>query len=353
MTQRAGFSEAQSNREQIFAQKLKVVHRTTAKDDRAGYYPLPVRSLHPAVQMPFSLYFKAVTQDDREVRFLPFLGGGEFLAADWLAGLQTLGITCLYLQKDEMPAGLEVFAQYLDAVAAAPEISAAQKVAICYDHLHLSLISAAQPQMLDRYLPFISRQVDGILTRFAAANLPFHLLWEALLRDYSIYRHSVNVFFMTTAFMVSLRHRRADCQAMGMAALFHDMGLLSLPAAVTRKPESLTLIEQAEYKKHPQLGHDLLRRYRAFPGLALRLVLEHHENADGSGFPYSLDLRRQHPLTRILRMVDAYDAMTIHRPDQPGLKPFEALTAMRNQRGRQGLIYDHDLLNKFIRFIGT
>jgi len=344
---------ARWHREQIFAHTVKVARRVTLRDNEAGYYPMHLRSVHPAVKMPFPLFLKAIAPEDQEVRYIPFLSGGESLAADWLTRLQALGIVYLYVQKDDMAGGLDLFESYLGEVEGDTRIDPRQKVAMSYDHLLLSLVSAASTLTLNEHLPRLSRQVDTILKKIEMANLPFHLLWEVLLRDFTIYKHSVNVFFMTVAFMSALRHRRADCQAMGMAALFHDVGLLKLPGDLAHKPEPLTAVEQAEYRKHPQIGYDLLRRYKVFPGLALRLVLEHHEKADGSGYPQNLELRRQNPYSRILQMVDAYDIMTSHRPSQPGIKPFEALTAMKNQRGRQGLIYDHDLLNKFIRFIGT
>lgn len=344
---------ARWHREQIFARTVKVARRVTPKDNEAGYYPLHVRSVHPAVKMPFALFLKAVTPEGQEVRYIPFLSGGESLAAEWLTRLQALDIVYLYVQKDDLADGLDVFESFLEAMEGDASIDSRQKVAMTYDHLHLSLVSAASTLTLNEHLPRLSRQVDTVLKKIEMANLPFHLLWDVLLRDFTIYKHSVNVFFMAVAFMSSLRHRRADCQAMGMAALFHDVGLLKLPGDLAHKPGPLTAVEQVEYRKHPQMGHDLLSRYKAFPGLALRLVLEHHEQADGSGFPHNLDLHRQNPLSRILQMVDAYDLMTSQRAAQPGLKPFEALTSMKNQRGRRGLIYDHDLLNKFIRFIGT
>ena len=344
---------AKWHREQIFAHTVKVARRVTSLDNLAGYYPMPLRSMHPAVKMPFPLFLKAIAPEGQEVRYIPFLSGGEVLAPEWLPRLQSLGIGYLYVQKDDLAHGLDLYEHYLEEVEGDTRIDSRQKVAMSYDHLHLTLISAVNSPAWGEHLPRVSRQVDTIVKKIEAANLPFHLLWEALLRDYTLYKHSLNVFFMVVGFMSVLRHRRADCQAMGMAALFHDVGLLKLRGDLAHKTEPLTAVEQAEYRKHPQTGYDLLCRYNTFPGLALRLVLEHHENVDGSGYPHNLEMRRQHPYARILQMVDAYDLMTSHRPSQPGIKPFEALTTMKNQRGRQGLIYDHDLLNKFIRFIGT
>jgi HD-GYP domain-containing protein (c-di-GMP phosphodiesterase class II) len=83
----------------------------------------------------------------------------------------------------------------------------------------------------------------------------------------------------------------------------------------------------------------------------LQLVLEHHENANGSGYPRGLSLNLQHPWTRIIRLVDAYDGLTGHRPGKEPLAPFAALKSLQNQEGPKGSIFDPRTLKSFIRFL--
>jgi HD-GYP domain-containing protein (c-di-GMP phosphodiesterase class II) len=87
------------------------------------------------------------------------------------------------------------------------------------------------------------------------------------------------------------------------------------------------------------------------PSEVLQLVLEHHENADSSGYPRGLPLGKQHPWTRIIRLVDAYDALTGHRPFRQALTSFAALKSLQNQVSPKGPIFDPRILKIFIRFL--
>lgn len=84
---------------------------------------------------------------------------------------------------------------------------------------------------------------------------------------------------------------------------------------------------------------------------ALRLILEHHENSDGSGYPQRLELWRQHPYTQILRLVDAYDALTSHRPHRPARSAFQAVEVLQKQQGPEGPVFDQAVLKRFMKFL--
>ena len=87
------------------------------------------------------------------------------------------------------------------------------------------------------------------------------------------------------------------------------------------------------------------------PNEVLRLSLEHHENADGSGYPFGLPLSRQHPWTRIFRMLDSYESLTTNRPFRPAFQPFEAVKILQELRGSRGPVYDPLTLKKFLSFL--
>ena len=113
----------------------------------------------------------------------------------------------------------------------------------------------------------------------------------------------------------------------------------------------MTPEEWEETKRHPIIGMQILKCHSTVPTEGLQLVVEHHENADGSGYPEGLPLHRQHPWTRILRLVDAYDALTTYRPYRPAHTPFAALKSLQKQEGPQGPIFEPRTLKNFIRFL--
>ena len=103
-----------------------------------------------------------------------------------------------------------------------------------------------------------------------------------------------------------------------MAGLLHDIGKIGIDDTVLRKPGRLTDAEFEHIKMHPLLGYKILADLRQLAD-ALPVVLHHHEQWDGQGYPHKL-AGEQIPLSaRIVAVADAYDAMSSDRPYRKGM----------------------------------
>jgi len=176
-------------------------------------------------------------------------------------------------------------------------------------------------------------------------------VWELLYQNYTLYNHSLNVCLLGIGLMLFLHKSKHESLIMGLACIFHDLGLTRIPEELLYRPEPLTPEEKETVKKHPQLGYQVLKETNAMPSEVMQLVLEHHENANGTGYPQGLPPGKQHPWTRIIRLVDTYDGLTGHRPFRQALKPFAALKVLQDQVGPKERIFDHRTLKNFIRFL--
>jgi PAS domain S-box-containing protein len=128
-----------------------------------------------------------------------------------------------------------------------------------------------------------------------------------------------------------------------MAGNIHDIGKISIPAEILSKPGSLTDIEFALIKAHPKTGYDILKGIE-FPWNIARIVLQHHERLDGSGYPQGLcgeDILLE---ARILAVADVVEAMASHRPYRPALGLERAVEEIRSQKGR---LYDAGVVEAF------
>jgi len=125
-------------------------------------------------------------------------------------------------------------------------------------------------------------------------------------------------------------------EGIGMAGNIHDIGKISVPAEILSKPGTLTEIQFALIKAHPKTGYEILKGID-FPWDIARIVLQHHERIDGSGYPQGLcedDILLE---ARILAVADVIEAMTSHRPYRPALGIEKALEEVSSKRGK---LYD-------------
>ena len=129
-----------------------------------------------------------------------------------------------------------------------------------------------------------------------------------------------------------------------VAALLHDIGKVGVPDAILKKPGPLTAEERALMNKHPEYSWSILR---LLPGLeqASLYALHHHESVDGSGYPAHLKGADIPLVSRIVCVIDAYDAMISHRCYRKGLGHEEAARRLRASSGTQ---FDAEVVQVFL-----
>ncbi len=120
---------------------------------------------------------------------------------------------------------------------------------------------------------------------------------------------------------------------LAIGALVHDVGKLSVPSAILKKPSSLNDEEFAVIRRHPQWGSELLGELGGFSGLVSRLVLDHHERLDGSGYPRGLRADELDLETRVLGVCDVFDALISRRVYREAWTQADALAFLREEAG--------------------
>jgi len=121
-----------------------------------------------------------------------------------------------------------------------------------------------------------------------------------------------------------------------MAGLIHDMGKISIPASILSKPGKLNPAEFELIRRHPHVAYEILKGID-FPWPVDKIVLQHHERFDGSGYPNGLVGEQTLLEARILSVADVVETITSHRPYRPGLGIDKALEEISLHRG---VLYD-------------
>ena len=117
-----------------------------------------------------------------------------------------------------------------------------------------------------------------------------------------------------------------------LASMIHDIGKISVPAEILSRPTKLTEIEFRMVEEHSQAGYDILKSIE-FPWPIARMILEHHERMDGSGYPNGRAGEDILMESRILALADVVEAICSHRPYRPALGIEAALGEIQKNRG--------------------
>ncbi len=151
-------------------------------------------------------------------------------------------------------------------------------------------------------------------------------------RDRYTSGHQQRVTELACAIAEAMGLSKERIQAVHVAGQLHDVGKITLPTEILTKPGRLNEIEFAMIRTHPKAGFDILESID-FPWPIARMVLQHHERQNGSGYPGGL--RGDDILTeaRIIAVADVVEAMSSHRPYRPALGVDKALDEIRRNRG--------------------
>ena len=126
----------------------------------------------------------------------------------------------------------------------------------------------------------------------------------------------------------------ARLRELAIGALLHDIGKLSVPNGILQKPAALTEDEFAVIRRHPDWGRELVLQL-GFGTQVARLVSDHHERLDGSGYPRGLRESELDLETRVLMTCDIYDALLSTRVYRDAWTPERAIGLLRGESGSE------------------
>lgn len=285
----------------------------SALDERGrGVVGLPLDILAAGKALPAEMLLPRLDGRGR-VDFIPFSAAGEVPDTRLVARLVAAGLDTAYFRR----IGLESMSGFLEAEAARQLLNRRMppetQARFVYESARLAVLESLDPELLPQSI----YRLVGVADRFCRL-LPRHPgVLGAMVRrfrvEYSVATHAVNVGMLSMAMGMGLRMGREALLALGLGALLHDLGKSLLDSAILDKRGPLGAKEWQQMRLHPKLGYDRLRPLGSVPDEALEVVVGHHENLDGSGYPWGVGGEQLGRATRIVRVVDCYDAITSNR----------------------------------------
>jgi putative nucleotidyltransferase with HDIG domain len=212
------------------------------------------------------------------------------------------------------------------------------------------------PTVLDLARVGASRPLVGDLTAVelvAAEEAYLGTRIRALLvlladRDTSTEEHTRRVALLAARVAEELKLPASLRRDLAVGGLLHDVGKLSVPLDILQKPGPLDDEEFAEIRRHPEAGRRLLDELGGFPETVRRLVSDHHERLDGTGYPNGLQAEDLPIETRILAVCDVYDALVSDRVYRAAWTPERALALLQDEAGTG---YDAQVVNALERIV--
>ncbi len=269
-----------------------------------------------------------------------YLNSGVTLKPHYLTGLRRAGVSSVYI-IDPLLEGVEIH----DIVS---EETRREAVKVLKETLTKNKFSRVDQRsfVLDNNFRFrLEKMVEEVL---ANKDVVVNLSDIRNTGDYTFF-HSVNVCTLSLLTAAGMNYTRTQLEELGVGALLHDMGKIWIDDKILNKPSSLTPEEYEEIKKHPAFGFDILSKHSNIPVNSVKIVQQHHERCDGSGYPYKLTRGDIHPSSRLVMIVDVYDALTADRPYRRGMAPHLAIEIILS--GNEA--YDEGVVQHFFRHLAA
>lgn len=210
--------------------------------------------------------------------------------------------------------------------------------ALCRRELEMAnrAYSEGLEQMVAERTFQLKEALDGIIQAIAST---------VEIRDPYTAGHQLRVAGLTFAIAKEMGLSEDQAEGVRVAGTIHDLGKISVPGEILSKPGQLSELEFRIIKTHPQTGYDILKDMK-FPWPLARIVLQHHERMDGSGYPQGLSCENTLLEARILAVADVVEAMASHRPYRPALGIDVALEEISKNKG---VLYDSEVVGACLK----
>ncbi len=310
------------------------------------YLPVSLKSLRTDTIIGFDVYMP--TQITGGNRYILYCKNDDIFEGEQKELLIKKNVYRLFIRKTDERKYLEYLKSNFQDIISDARIPPDEKAEVVYSattSLVKELFQDPTPCNIEKAREFAYSLVDYIITEHSVADC----LLKIAIHEYYTYTHAVNVAAVGTLFAKKMGLEVDDLKHFCSGILLHDIGKTRISTDIINKKGKLTEDEFKKIKDHPDLGVAILKESgNIFKGEYITTI-QHHENYDGTGYPYGLGKEEIHLCGKIARIIDVYDALTTHRSYAKAIRPFAALMEMKENMLN---CFDEELFKEFICFLG-
>lgn len=310
-----------------------------------AYFSISAELILTEAGIPYSIFINSSSLEGRE-RFVCIARRGELLSASDVARF-VAKYRRLYLPEEDRGAFLGSLCRISgDGGDSLDRAKTGVLKDSAIHHLKTLFEHECTTEVLSKTVIECRDVVEGMidaLDRYDDIDRLRELIGSLSFHDFYTYDHSINVGMYAILIFRQLHPDASHREIIeaGMAGLLHDLGKLGIPNRILNKADKLTDEELEVIRKHPRHGSELLGKVEGCSGAGMRLellsrvILEHHENFDGTGYPSQIAGTRILELSRIIAIADFFDAITTKRSYHEPLSVADAVGLMSKCRGKK------------------
>ncbi|MBF0528669.1 MAG: response regulator [Deltaproteobacteria bacterium] len=314
----------------------------------AGFVEVEFEGIIPGEKVPFDIYIQIYNKSEKKYYLRCLCKTG----AEYTAGLRNIlykrKLATVYILENDYRTYFHHYTKIKNLPHFQDTLIKDKKQLVLYGKAIEAITDILSQPLEETKIKEASYLVNDIFKTMVKDPDTFHDMYRLFKQDTSIFNHSANVCLLATSFGLYLGLSEEYLKILGMGALFHDIGLTKIRQSILDKQTPLTNSEWAEIKDHPNFGVAILKSSLLFSQHSLRIVAEHHENSNGSGYPKGLRANQISTLSRFIHMIDKFDSMTTKKPYRAAFTASQALKQIfiEETNPKQKI-----LVQKFIHFL--
>jgi response regulator RpfG family c-di-GMP phosphodiesterase len=314
-----------------------------------GYVEVAFEHIEPGNAVPFNLFIQLYNKSTQKYYLRRLCNKNEVYTSTLRNILFRRRLQYVFIQENDYRAYLS----YYSSIKALPHFQQDRvqdkKKLVLYGKAIEAIGEILADPINEKSVEKATDLVDTIFRAMVMDPGMYDDMYKLFSQDPSIFNHSANVCLLALSFSLHLHYDLKMSRVVGVGALFHDVGMRNVPKEILEKSTPLTAMEWALIKEHPEVGYHRLKSHLSLHTDSLRIVYEHHEESDGSGYPRGLKGSQISPLTAICHIVDKFDGMTTAKPYRAAFPPSDALkTIYFQEKSKEG----RDLVRRFTEFLG-
>lgn len=291
-------------------------------------------------QLSFDIYIRRATNT-----YTKLFPRGEVIDLDRLATYEKKGVATLSVKKEDY----KQYLFYVDEITRTlfermDELSADDQTELVKELTNLTMFDMVMNLKVDENSVLnANRTVKGCIQMISNEPSALARLIKLMSRHPYVIRHA-----LSTAVLAILLAQKENLKSeksmvtVGVGALLHDIGMSRL-GFDSEDEQDLSPEQWKELKEHPHLGKRILDSVKAVTPEIRMIVLQHHEQPNGKGYPNGLHGKEIYYLAKIVAIADVFAALVSRRPHREPISPLKALEIMMEEKGR----FDPKLLKVF------